>query len=67
MRRLRISLPGTPEVVLNGEPVHISRRKAVALLAYLAVTGQRHTRDAVAATVEGAIGESALVSQDFPV
>jgi non-specific serine/threonine protein kinase len=33
---------------LAGEEIRISRRKALALLAYLAVTGQSHTRDALA-------------------
>ena len=41
-------LLGPPRVELNGEPVQISRRKVMALLAYLAVTGTPHSRDALA-------------------
>jgi adenylate cyclase len=42
---LVLRLFGPPRIELDGEPVTIGRRKAVALLAYLAVTGQRHRRD----------------------
>src|SRR6185503_13944354 len=45
---LKLFLLGPPRVELNGAPVDIQRRKAVALLAYLAVTGQAHSRDALA-------------------
>jgi DNA-binding SARP family transcriptional activator len=46
--RLALYLIGSPRVELDGEEVHIPRRKATALLAYLAVTGQAHQRDALA-------------------
>ena len=49
MPTLKLSLLGPPQIELDGAPVHISRHKAVALLAYLAVTGQTHRRDALAA------------------
>ena len=48
MSRLALFLLGSPRIERDGEPVHIPRRKAVALLAYLAVTGQTHRRDALA-------------------
>ena len=48
MSRLALHLLGPPRVQLDGEPVQISRRKVVALLAYLAVTGTPHSRDALA-------------------
>jgi predicted ATPase/DNA-binding SARP family transcriptional activator len=48
MSRLALYLLGPPRIELDGVPVHVSRRKAVALLAYLAVTGQRYRRDALA-------------------
>ena len=48
MSRLAIYLLGPPQVELAGEPVHISRRKAMALLAYLAVEGGPHSREALA-------------------
>ena len=46
--RLALFLLGPPRIELDGEPVRIQRRKAVALLAYLAVTGRSHSRDALA-------------------
>ena len=36
---LDIALLGTPEVLVDGAPLSVDTRKAVALLAYLAVTG----------------------------
>ncbi len=49
MSRLEIALFGFPEIKINGNPVETDRRKAVALLAYLAVTGKAHSRDTLAA------------------
>ena len=46
--RLILYLLGPPRIELDGEEVHIGRRKMVALLAYLAVTGERHRRDSLA-------------------
>ena len=48
MSRLALYLLGPPRVELDGEEIHIPRRKAMALLAYLAVTGRRHSRDSLA-------------------
>jgi predicted ATPase/DNA-binding SARP family transcriptional activator len=48
MPRLALYLLGPPRVELDGEPIHIARRKAVALLAYLALTGGSHSRDSLA-------------------
>jgi hypothetical protein len=48
MPRLALSLLGPPRLQLDGEPIHIARRKAVALLAYLVVTGRSHSRDSLA-------------------
>jgi DNA-binding SARP family transcriptional activator len=45
---LKLFLLGPPRVELNESPVHIRRRKALALLAYLAVSGRSHSRDALA-------------------
>ncbi|MFW6070591.1 MAG: protein kinase domain-containing protein, partial [bacterium] len=45
---LHIYLFGAPRIERDGEPVSISRRKALALLAYLAVTGRPHSRDTLA-------------------
>jgi predicted ATPase/DNA-binding SARP family transcriptional activator len=48
MSRLALGLLGPPHIKRDGQPVDVGRRKAVALLAYLAVTGQSHSRDALA-------------------
>ena len=49
MPRLDIALLGPPEISLDGLPIKTERRKAVALLAYLAVTARAHTREHLAA------------------
>src|ERR671912_2693226 len=46
--RTTISLLGTPRIEHNGVQVEVDTRKAIALAAYLAVTEQSHTRDALA-------------------
>lgn len=48
MPQLRLLLLGSPQIEINGEPVHLDRRKAVALLVYLAVNRQPHSRDTLA-------------------
>jgi len=45
---LHLHFLGPPTIQLDGQPVLLDTRKATALLAYLAVTGQRHSRDALA-------------------
>ncbi|MCB0191761.1 MAG: alpha/beta fold hydrolase [Anaerolineae bacterium] len=45
---LKIHVFGPPQVMLNAQPFEIKRRKALAMLIYLAVTGQPHSRDALA-------------------
>ena len=47
MSRLALYLLGPPQIECDGEPVKLDRRKAIALLAYLAVTGESHRRDAL--------------------
>jgi predicted ATPase/DNA-binding SARP family transcriptional activator len=49
MPTLSLRLFGAPEIEYAGEPVNVSRRKAIALLAYLALTASGHSRDALAA------------------
>jgi len=49
MSQLAVFLFGPPRLERDGEPTNVDTRKAIALLAYLAVTGQRHSRDALAA------------------
>jgi DNA-binding SARP family transcriptional activator len=39
---------GPPRLERAGQPVEVSRRKALAMLAYLAATGQSHSRDTLA-------------------
>jgi DNA-binding SARP family transcriptional activator len=47
--RLSLSLLGSPRIELDGKPIAVDTRKAVALLAYLAITHQPHSREALAA------------------
>ncbi len=49
MSRLSIALLGAPLIGVDDQPVEVDTRKAIALLAYLAVTDRRHQRDSLAA------------------
>lgn len=48
MAQLTLALLGIPTVTLDDRSVHIRRRKALALLAYLAVEKQQHSREYLA-------------------
>jgi DNA-binding SARP family transcriptional activator len=48
MTRLALYLLGLPRLEHGGEAVRVGRRKVMALLAYLAVTGTPHSRDVLA-------------------
>ena len=48
MSRLALYLLGPPRIELDEQPVHIGRRKAVALLTYLGVMRGNHSRDVLA-------------------
>lgn len=48
MAQLTLTLLGVPTVTLDGRSVHIRRRKALALLTYLAVEKQQHSREYLA-------------------
>ncbi len=48
MSTLRIFLLGNPRFSYNGADLQFHRRKAIALLAYLVVSNQPHSRDALA-------------------
>jgi DNA-binding SARP family transcriptional activator/predicted ATPase/predicted negative regulator of RcsB-dependent stress response len=48
MTSLKLFLFGSPRCELDGQPVEISLRKALAVLVYLAVTRQSYRRDALA-------------------
>jgi len=47
MSYLALYLLGPPRLERDGEPVQVKRRKVMALLAYLAVTGQPHSRESL--------------------
>jgi predicted ATPase/DNA-binding SARP family transcriptional activator len=47
--QLALHFLGSPQIHLDHEPVSADRRKAVALVAYLAVEGGPHTRDSMSA------------------
>ena len=49
MARPTLLLRGPPRIETDGSPLEVDTRKAVALLAYLALTQRRHTRDALCA------------------
>lgn len=54
---LHLQLLGAPHITLNGAPIRFRRRKALALLAYLAVTGRPHTRDSLATLLADATSD----------
>ena len=49
MPHLSLFLFGAPRIEVDAAPVKVETRKAIALLAYLAVTSQTHKRDALVA------------------
>ena len=49
MSGLKLFLLGSPRLEQDGEAVEMDTRKALALLAYLAVSGNSHTREGLAA------------------
>jgi DNA-binding SARP family transcriptional activator/Tfp pilus assembly protein PilF len=44
-----IYLLGAPRIEIDGDTVQVDTRKAIALLAYLAMSGESHSRDTIAA------------------
>ena len=60
---LRLRLLGPPRIALHGVPLAFTRRKAAALLIYLAVTGRPHARESLAALFWGELpGHSAAAN-----
>ena len=49
MTSIQISLIGPPRITINGERIKVPTRKALALLAYLAVTAVPHSRESLIA------------------
>jgi predicted ATPase/DNA-binding SARP family transcriptional activator len=49
LSQLKITLLGAPQIEIDHAPIEVDTRKAVALLAYLAVTGVVQSRDSLAA------------------
>jgi predicted ATPase/DNA-binding SARP family transcriptional activator len=47
MPRLSLYLLGPPRIEREGTPIQVDTRKATALLAYVAITGEQHRRDAL--------------------
>jgi DNA-binding SARP family transcriptional activator/predicted ATPase/class 3 adenylate cyclase len=47
MARLRLYLLGPPRIERDGEPIKVDTRKAIALLAHIAITGESHRRDSL--------------------
>ena len=48
MSPIALEFFGTPQIQRDGVPIHLPRRKATALLAYLAITEQPYNRDVLA-------------------
>jgi DNA-binding SARP family transcriptional activator/Flp pilus assembly protein TadD len=48
LSRLSLYLLGSPRIERDVTPIEVDTRKAVALIAYLAMTGEDHSRDALA-------------------
>ena len=48
MAYLKLFIFGQPRLEVDGEPIELNLRKALALLAYLTASGQPHSRDALA-------------------
>ncbi|HEY6043039.1 MAG TPA: hypothetical protein VIX58_12995, partial [Anaerolineae bacterium] len=48
MSRLNLALLGAPRLTRDGKPIEFDTRKAMALIAYLALTKTSHTREALA-------------------
>ncbi len=71
MARLTISLLGPPRAELDGAAIEVDTRKAIALLAYLAVAGRteepRHARDALLAGVRRRARASAALRRTLSV
>ena len=62
MAEVTLRLFGTPRLVIDGEPSQLGRRKAMALLSYLAVTRSRHHRETLATLLWPESGPEAAYS-----
>ena len=49
MSQLNLYLLGPPRIERDGQKLHVGRRKALALLAFLAVENRPHSRETLAA------------------
>lgn len=58
MADVKLFLLGAPYLAVDGQVVEIQRRKVLALLSYLAVTGQPHRRDTLATLLWPDSGQS---------
>jgi len=66
MSRLKLYFLGTPRLERDGEAISLSHHKALALLAYLAVTRQPHTRQALAALLWPEYGPATARAGSWP-
>ncbi len=57
MSPIALEFFGAPHIVRDGAPVHVTRRKALALLVYLVLTQRPHSRDALAGLLWPELGQ----------
>ena len=63
MAEVTLRLFGTPRLDVDGRPEQLGRRKAMALLSYLAVTRSRHHRETLATLFWPESGPEAAYSE----
>ncbi len=49
MKTINVQLLGAPQIERDGKPVTVNTRKAIALIAYLVITAQPHSRESLVA------------------
>jgi DNA-binding SARP family transcriptional activator/tetratricopeptide (TPR) repeat protein/class 3 adenylate cyclase len=58
MQRLELAFLGPPRIKVDGKPLRVDTRKAIALLAYLSVTGEPQSRDSLVALLWSRYGRT---------
>lgn len=61
MSQMALFLLGRPRIECGGTPIQVDRRKAIALLAYLAVTAETHSRDVLSTLLWPEYGQASAL------